>query len=54
MRLIGNWINQAIENHGNDEKLALIYNDVKTLCASFPVPGISSTEASIVQELRTG
>tara|TARA_B100000029_G_scaffold505920_1_gene587660 strand:- start:162412 stop:163701 length:1290 start_codon:yes stop_codon:yes gene_type:complete len=54
MRLIGNWINQAIENHGNDEKLTLIYNDVKTLCASFPVPGISSTEASIVQELRNG
>jgi glycine/serine hydroxymethyltransferase len=52
--MIADWINAAIENHGNDERLSSIHDEVKELCAGFPVPGISTTEAALMQELSAG
>lgn len=40
MRRIAKFINEAIENHENEEKLHSLKNEVKSLCANFPVPGI--------------
>ena len=42
MAHIARWINEAIENYDNDEKLAAIHNEVRELCTEFPVPGITT------------
>ena len=54
MKRIAGWIDTAIENHGNDEKLSSIHDEVRELCAGFPVPGISTAEATLVQEMGAG
>lgn len=53
MKMIANWINRAIENHGNDQKLFSIHEEVKELCAGFPVPGIPASEVARMQKLIT-
>ena len=54
MKQIAGWIDTAIENHGNDEKLSSIHDEVRELCAGFPVPGISTAGAALMQETGTG
>jgi glycine hydroxymethyltransferase len=49
MGMIAGWINAAMENHTDDEKLAAIHNEVKELCAGLPVPGIRPSEAETVE-----
>lgn len=49
MGMIAGWINAAMENHTDDEKLAAIHNEVKELCAGLPVPGIRPSEAKTVE-----
>ena len=39
---------------GNDEKLASIHDEVRELCAGFPVPGISTAGAALIQETGAG
>ncbi len=41
MKTIAGWINECIANWNNDEKLAQIEAEVKTLCLKFPVPGVN-------------
>ncbi len=39
MDQVAAWIDQAIQNRGNDEKLAKIHAEVKELAKHFPLPG---------------
>lgn len=39
MKNIARWINEALENRNDAEKLAQIKNEVKEMCINFPVPG---------------
>lgn len=41
MEKIAYFINEAIENYQDNEKLSNLKNQVKELCLNFPVPGIS-------------
>ena len=54
MQRIAGWISTAIEHHGNDEKLSSIHDEVRELCAGFPVPGISTAGAARMQEIGAG
>ena len=38
VKKVASWINEAIENKNNDEKLKEIKNQVKELCLQFPLP----------------
>ncbi len=38
IKLISNWINQAVENHNNPKKLKELHNQVIKLCKKFPLP----------------
>jgi glycine hydroxymethyltransferase len=40
MEKLGDWMNEVIENVGDERVLARIAGEVKELCASFPCPGI--------------
>lgn len=40
MKIIAGWIRDAIQNSNDDSRLSQIKEEVKTLCKSFPVPGI--------------
>ncbi len=40
MEKIGDWMNEAVKNAGDDAALAKIAAEVKELCQSFPCPGI--------------
>lgn len=38
VKIIANWINQAIANHANEKVLAKMHKDVIRLCKKFPLP----------------
>ena len=40
MKLLAKWINDAVENPENEQKLSQIREEVKEMCSKFPVPGI--------------
>lgn len=40
MKQIANWINEAINNRENTEKLRQIREEVKEVCLKYPIPGI--------------
>lgn len=40
MEAIANWINEALKHEDDENILKNIKNEIKTLCAQFPVPGI--------------
>lgn len=40
MKQIARWIDRALSHHTDDAKLAAIHDEVRELCAGFPVPGI--------------
>ncbi|RMF85906.1 MAG: serine hydroxymethyltransferase [Nitrospinota bacterium] len=41
MRLIARWINEVVQNIGDEERIQRIKNEVRELCHHFPPPGIS-------------
>jgi len=40
MRKVAIWINEAIDNRDNEDKLSSLRGEVRELCLNFPVPGI--------------
>jgi len=40
IKKVSKWINEAIENRGDEEKLKNIKNEVKELCLEFPIPSL--------------
>ena len=38
IKIIANWINQAIENHTSEKVLAKLHKEVTKLCKKFPLP----------------
>ena len=53
MAHIARWINEAIENYDNEEKLAAIHNEVRELCTGFPVPGITPGSSKLEGPVST-
>lgn len=41
MNQIANWMDQVVKNHADEKNLSRVKEEVKTLCAKFPVPGIT-------------
>jgi len=42
MRKIAAWMNKAMGNHSNEQKLAEVKAEVTEMCLKFPVPGINA------------
>ena len=53
MLQIAGWINEAISKHADDEGLAAIHDEVRELCAAFPVPGIEWDESDVRELTHT-
>ena len=42
MKLLGQWIIDALRRHGDDERLDAMRQDIERFCLRFPVPGVSA------------
>jgi glycine/serine hydroxymethyltransferase len=40
MKLLGEWIIDALRRHGDDERLNAMRQDIERFCLRFPVPGV--------------
>ncbi len=45
MKLLAEWITDALRRHGDDERLDAMRQDIERFCLRFPVPGVSGAAA---------
>ncbi len=51
MKLLAEWIVDALRRHGDDERLDAMRQDIERFCLRFPVPGVSGNAGTAARRL---